>query len=154
MAVISVKIPALSATVAAVILLANVAVRPASADYITSELGAAGDWAVLGIGTPGLTMNGGSITGNIGVAGGGFTLTGGAITGAADLGSGVTFTRNGGSITGGVNTNFDLSSAVSAATSASATFAALQANQSVTNGQISGTMTVNALNPGGSTSLI
>jgi len=149
MAVISVKIPPLFATVAAVILLAGVPIRPASADYIGSELGAAGNWAVLEVGTGSVTMNGGSVVGNVGVTGGSFTLTGGTINGSADLGTGVIFTHTGGSVTGSINTKFDLSSAVSAAQGASTAFTALKATQSVANGQINASTIINALNSGG-----
>jgi hypothetical protein len=44
MALISVKLRMLSATVATTILLVALPVRPAAADYISSELGAAGSW--------------------------------------------------------------------------------------------------------------
>jgi hypothetical protein len=73
---ISVRTPALSATVVLAILFVGVPVRPASADYISSELGTAGNWAVLNIGTTGsATMTAGSVVGNVGIAGGSFTFT-------------------------------------------------------------------------------
>jgi choice-of-anchor A domain-containing protein len=125
MAVFSAKIPGLSAKVAAAILLASVPVRPASADYISSGLGAAGGWSVLGVGSTGnLTMSGASVVGDIGVSSGNFTLTGSTINGSTDLGTGVTFTRTGGSL-GGINRGVDLSAAVGAATNASSAFSAL-----------------------------
>ena len=122
----------------------------ASADYISNELGAAGSWAVLEIGTDGsVTMTGGSVVGNVGVAGGTFTFTDGTITGNAEVGSGVIVTKTGGSVTGGIERGVNLSSDVSVAKSASAAFAALSTTQSVSGNQISGTTTINAANPGG-----
>jgi choice-of-anchor A domain-containing protein len=134
--------------VAAAALLVGMPIRPASADYIGTELGVAGDWAVLGIGTTGsLTMSGGSIVGNVGVAGGSFTLTNGTINGSTDLTAGVNFTRTGGSVTGGINTNFDLSSAVRAANNGSTAFGGLAATMSIPGGRINGATTI-TLNSG------
>ena len=150
MALISVKLRALSATVATAMLLVGLPVRPAAADYISSELGDAGSWTVLGIGTDGrVTMTGGSVVGNVGVAGGRFTFTDGAITGGVAVGAGVTVTRTGGSLTEGIKTGIDLSSDVSAATSASNAFAVLATTQNVSGNRINGTTTINAANPGG-----
>jgi hypothetical protein len=147
---ISVRLRALSATVATAILLVGLPVRPAAADYISSELGPVGSWTVLGIGTDGrVTMTGGSVVGNVGIAGGRFTFTDGTITGGVEVGAGVTVTRTGGSLTGGIKTGIDLSPDASAATSASAAFAVLATTQNVPGNRINGTATINAANPGG-----
>jgi len=143
-AFISVRIAASCAIVAVALLLASVPVAPASADYISSQLGAAGNWALLEVGTGSVTMmTGGSVTGNVGIAGGSFNFSGGAINGIADLGTGVTFTQTGGSITDGINRGIPLASDVTAALGASTMFANLAPTQSVPGNQISGTTTIN-----------
>jgi choice-of-anchor A domain-containing protein len=142
--------PTLWAMVATATLLIGVPVRPASADYIGSELGAAGNWAVLDIGSTGsVTMTGGSVIGNVGIAGGSLNFTGATINGSADVGTGVTVTHTGGSVTGGINTGVNFSSAAGAARSASTTFAGLAATQSISGNQINGTTTISAAHPGG-----
>jgi choice-of-anchor A domain-containing protein len=144
---------------AAVVLISGGPVRPAWADFVGTELGAAGGWAVLEIGNGNVSISGpsppGLIVGNVGIAGtspGNFSDSGDPIKGGLYLGGSQTATLSGGaSVTGGILNNQGalLSSAASVATHASATFAGLAATQSVTGNQITGTTTITASNPGG-----
>jgi len=153
-------IQALCASAAVAVLISGAPVRPAWADYIGTELGAAAGFAVLDISTNGNVSvanaaNAGSIVGNVGVAGtnpGNFGDSGTPITGGLYLGGSQTANFSGGvTASGGIFNNQSslLSSAASAATTASTTFAGLTATQSVSGNQITGTTTITAGNPGG-----
>jgi hypothetical protein len=144
---------------AVAVLISGSPVRPAWADYIGTELGAAAGFAVLDISTGGNVSianaaNAGSIVGNVGVAGttsGNFSDWGTPITGSLYLGGSQTANFSGGvTASGGILNGQStlLSAAASAATSASTTFSGLTPTQSVAGGQITGT-TITAGNQGG-----
>jgi choice-of-anchor A domain-containing protein len=94
------------------------------------SLGAAGNYAVLEIGNGNVSLAAappnGSITGNVGAAGGNLSDGGNLpINGSVFLGTGASNSGLSGNVSGTINTNFDLSSAISAATTASSQAAAL-----------------------------
>jgi hypothetical protein len=94
------------------------------------SLGAAGNFAVLEIGNGNVSLAAappnGSITGNVGAAGGNLSDGGNLpINGSVFLGTGASNSGLAGNVSGTINTNFDLSSAISAATTASSQAAAL-----------------------------
>jgi choice-of-anchor A domain-containing protein len=85
------------------------------------DLGAASNWAVLGLGAGNVSMSTESIAGNVGVAGGTFSGSGLVINGSLNLAAGVTYSLNSASsVTGGVQTGSLLAPAAAAATAASA----------------------------------
>jgi hypothetical protein len=145
---------ALLAKIAGVILLAGVTVRPASADFISTTLGAAGpaNWTVLEIGRNGnISISGpsppASIVGNVGINGTGQVSNSAVpIIGNLYLNSGAS-TNDPGAVTGTIFTNQNslLSQATTAATNASTTFAALAPTLTVPGGAVSGTTTINGL---------
>jgi putative adhesin len=133
------------------ILLVGLPVLPASADFISSTLGAAAGFAVLEIGTGNVSManasNAGFVTGNIGVNGGNFSDSGVRITGNVITGAAATLNPNvAGNVTGSITQNQALlTAAVNAAISASTTFSALA--PTLSNTSINGSTTIN-LAPG------
>jgi hypothetical protein len=132
---------------AAVLCVATAAIsRPALADIISVDLGAALGFAILETGTGNISManasSAGFVTGNVGANGGnvgdsGVPITGNVITGtAATLNPNVTP-----NVKGTITSNqAALTSAVNAATSASATFAAL--TPTLSNTSITGNTTI------------
>jgi hypothetical protein len=133
--------------ISAAALLVGLPVLPASADFISSTLGAAAGFAVLEIGTGNISManasNAGFVTGNIGVNGGNFGDSGVPITGNVITGLAATLNPNvAGNVTGTITTNQALlTAAVNAANNASATFSALA--PTLSNTSINGTTTIN-----------
>jgi hypothetical protein len=137
------------------VLLVGLPVLPASADFISSTLGAATGFAVLETGNGNVSIanasSAGSIVGNVGVSGtssGNFSDSGTPITGALYLGGSQTANLSGGATaSGGIfkNQSSLLTTASTAAANASSTFAALAPTLSVTS--INGTTTIN-LAPG------
>ena len=94
------------------------------------SLGSAANYAVLEIGNGNVSLAAappnGSITGNVGAAGGNLSDGGNLpINGSVFLGTGASNSGLAGNVSGTINTNFDLSSAISAATTASSQAAAL-----------------------------
>jgi hypothetical protein len=131
---------AICAVAATAGLVAGLSVHPASADYISGELGNAGLYAVLEIGTGNVSIaNAGSagfINGNVGVAGtsgGNFSDSGVPISGVLYFGGSQTANFSGGaSAAGGVlnNQSATLSAAATFATTASSMFAGLAPTES------------------------
>ncbi len=146
--------------VAATALFIVAPMRSASADFISTELGAAGNFAVLDINSNGnVSISGpappGSILGNVGVLGtssGNFSDSGVPLIGSLYLGGSQTANFSGGALPiGGVLTDQGalLSSAASSAAKASSAFSALTPTQTVSGSQITNTTTITAGNPGG-----
>ena len=104
--------------------------QPAVVKALPVSLGSAGGYAVLEIGNGNVSLAAappnGSITGNVGAAGGNLSDGGNLpINGSVFLGTGASSSGLSGNVSGTINTNFDLSSAISAATTASSQAAAL-----------------------------
>jgi hypothetical protein len=148
----AVPLKCLSVSASAIlVLLVGLPILPASADYISSTLGAADGWAVLEIGTNGnisISNPAGFIDGNIGVIGtspGNMGDSNAPINGTLYLGGSQNYT--GVTPSGGVLKNQSplLNTAATAATAASSTLASLTPTMSFTS--ISGNTTIN-LAPG------
>jgi choice-of-anchor A domain-containing protein len=104
--------------------------QPAAVKADPFSLGSAANYALLEIGNGNISLAAappnGFITGNVGAAGGNLSDGGNLpITGSVFLGAGATSSGLSGNVSGTIHTNFDLSSAISAATTASSQAAAL-----------------------------